>query len=135
MSCLLFIGIPPLVNGLEALKKFFGNLTFFFLTLKICFTDGDWEEDCDPGNGHSHRDPALQAQDIFIRKLGGRLYSVHCPKDFPIFPDIIRNVEGKNEILRGIFRVVSGCLLHFVLYPENLDYFLGSVSNFKSLSI
>ena len=33
------------------------------------------------------------------------------------------NCSGENEILRGIFRVVSRFPLHFVLYLGNLIFF------------
>ena len=33
--------------------------------------------------------------------------------------------RGENETLRGIFRVISRFLLHFVLYHGNSDYFFG----------
>ena len=35
--------------------------------------------------------------------------------------------SGENVILRGIFHVVSGFPLHFMLFRGNLDYFLYSV--------
>ena len=39
------------------------------------------------------------------------------------------NCSGENEILRGIFRVVSRFPLHFVLYLGNFDFFLDSVGH------
>ena len=36
--------------------------------------------------------------------------------------------NGKNEILRGIFREVSRFRLQFVLYLENVDYILDSAT-------
>ena len=43
------------------------------------------------------------------------------------FPRYNTKWSGENEILRGIFQVVSRFPLHFMLYRGNLDYFLDSV--------
>ena len=45
------------------------------------------------------------------------------PKVFD-FPRYNRKYSGQNEILRGIFHVVSRFPVHFALYLGNLDYFL-----------
>ena len=39
------------------------------------------------------------------------------------FPRYNTKCRGENEILRGIFRVVSCFPLHFILYLGNLDSF------------
>ena len=39
--------------------------------------------------------------------------------------------NGENEILRGIFHVLSRFPLHFMLYCENFDYFSNSVAKLE----
>ena len=45
------------------------------------------------------------------------------------FPRYNMKCCGENVILRGIFHVVSGFLLHFMLYRGNLDCFSNSVNS------
>ena len=48
------------------------------------------------------------------------------PKEID-FPRFNMKCSGENVILRGIFQVVSGFPLHFMIYRENLDCFSNSV--------
>ena len=41
--------------------------------------------------------------------------------------------SGGNVILRGIFHVVSGCPLHFMLYRGNLDCFSSRVEQYVNV--
>ena len=52
------------------------------------------------------------------------LYTVPEVIDFPRYT---MKCSGANEILSGIFHVVSRFALDFMLYRVNLDYFLDSV--------
>ena len=54
--------------------------------------------------------------------------AMHTVPKVPVidFPRYNMKCSGENEILRGIFHVVSGFPLHFMLYRGNLDYFLDS---------
>ena len=54
--------------------------------------------------------------------------SVHCPKGNRLsgLPRYNMKCSRENVILRGIFNVVSGFPLHFMLYRENLDCFSNS---------
>ena len=62
------------------------------------------------------------------------MHDVHCvytvPKEID-FPRYNMKCSGKNAILRGIFHVVSGFPLHFMLYHGNLDCFLTVYSKLK----
>ena len=53
-----------------------------------------------------------------------RLYNVEKEIYFPRYN---MKCSGENEILQGIFRVVSRVPQHFVLYVENFDYFFDSI--------
>ena len=55
--------------------------------------------------------------------------SVHCPKGNRLsgLPRYNMKCSRENVILRGIFNVVSGFPLHFMLYRENLDCFSNRV--------
>ena len=57
---------------------------------------------------------------VFLYRLFQICYTV--PKEID-FPRYYMKCCVENEILRGIFRVVSRFPLHFVFYLENLDYF------------
>ena len=46
-----------------------------------------------------------------------------------VFPRYTMKCSGENVILRGIFHVVSGFPLHFMLYPGKLDCFSNSAQN------
>ena len=45
------------------------------------------------------------------------------------FPRYNTKCRGENEILRGIFHIVSRFPLYFVLYIGNLNYFLDNMHN------
>ena len=53
------------------------------------------------------------------------MYTVTKVNDFPRYNT---KCSGENEILLGIFRVVSRFAVYFVLYLENCNCFLDSVS-------
>ena len=55
------------------------------------------------------------------------LRCVHYPKSNRLSARYKIKCGGENVILRGIFHVVSGFPLHFMLYRVNLDCFSNSV--------
>ena len=76
-------------------------------------------------------DPESRDVHCTVRETGGKkspsyLLYMHCPK-WNRFPRSNTKCSWENDILCGIFRVVSRFPLHFVLYPRNVYYLLDSV--------
>ena len=74
----------------------------------------------------------IEARQNWSRPAGccTQTYSYTVPKEID-FPRYNMKCSGKNAILRGIFHVVSGFPLHFMLYHGNLDCFLTVYSKLK----
>ena len=78
-----------------------------------------------------HRSVLSSRTTIYCRICCTLRYLIYGARDLPpsTVPKVINfpQYNGQNEILGGIFHVVSRFPLHFVLYHGNLDYFLDSV--------
>ena len=68
---------------------------------------------------------SITTQNLYLKNLPNQNFCHIIPKVID-FPRYNTKFSGENEILRGIFRLVSRFPLHFVLYCRNLDYFLDS---------